>query len=99
MEYQYLGPRRGSNYEQFFYKGRGLRAEVLYRQTIGIDPRTPQEVAEDYNIPLEAVLEAIHYCIHNEDLLRKERERDLDDMRRRGLLTTPPPVAIDEPDA
>ena len=97
MEYKYLGRRTGSNYEQFFFKGRGLRAEVLYRQTIGIDPRTPQQVAEDFDVPLDAVLEAIHYCTHNEDLLRRERERDIENLRRRGLLTPPPALAAEKP--
>ena len=82
-EYKYLGPRYRSNYRQFFYKGRGLRAETLYRETVGIDPRSPEQVAEDFDIPIEAVYEAIHYCTHNEDLLREEREADWADARAR----------------
>lgn len=84
-QYRYLARWRGSNYRQLFYKDRKIRAETLYRQTVGSDPRTPEEVASDYGIPVEAVLEAIHYCTHNEDLLRAERERDFADMRARGL--------------
>jgi hypothetical protein len=99
MKYQYLGRRAGSNYEQLFFNGRGLRAETLYRQTVGNDPRTPQQVAEDFNVPLEAVLEAIHYCTNNDDLLRKERERDIESLRCRGLLGTPTAIATDEPAA
>src|SRR5690348_1568716 len=89
-EYKYLGPRRSSNYRQYFVIGRGgLRAETLYRHTVGREPRTPEEVARDYDLPLEAVLEAIQYCIRNEDLLRKEREEDLADIRARGLDKPP----------
>ena len=76
-EYQYLEPRPCSNYRQLFTKGRKIRAEVLYRQTVGIDPRTPEEVAEDYELPLEMILECIHYCQHNEPLLREDRDREL----------------------
>jgi uncharacterized protein (DUF433 family) len=83
--YQFLEPRRGSNYRQLFVKGRRIRAEVLYRETVGPQPRTPAEVARDFDVPLEAVLEAIHYCEHNEDLLRKERDEDWADIRARGL--------------
>ncbi|HBI44243.1 MAG TPA: hypothetical protein DDY78_15530 [Planctomycetales bacterium] len=75
--YQYLEPRPGSAYRQLFTKGRRLRAEVLYRQTVGIEPRTPEEVAADYDLPLEMILEAIHYCEHNEPLLRQDRDREL----------------------
>lgn len=92
--YQHLEPRRGSNYRQLFIKDRNIRAEVVFRETVGSDSRTPKEVARDFNIPLEAVLEAIHYCEHNEDLLRQEREEDLADIRARGL-DKPPLVPTD----
>jgi hypothetical protein len=87
--YKYLGLWRGSNYRQFFYKGRKIRAETLYRETVGREPRTPQEVAEDYDVPVEAVLEAIDYCTRNEDLLRQEREAEAALIRARGLDKPP----------
>jgi hypothetical protein len=86
MEYKYLDRWPGSRYRQLFYKQRKIRAETLYRATVGPEPRTPEEVAEDYDVPVEAVHEAILYCTHNEDLLRQEREEDLADMRARGLV-------------
>jgi hypothetical protein len=85
MQYKYLDHWLGSNYRQLFYKERKIRAETLYRATVGPEPRTPEEVADDYDVPVEAVREAIHYCTHNEDLLRQELEEGLDDMRARGL--------------
>jgi uncharacterized protein (DUF433 family) len=93
-QYKYLGPWRGSNYRQFFYKDRKIRAETLYRETVGLEPRTPEEVAQDFDVPVEAVYEAIHYCTHNEDLLRQERERELENIRKRGL-DKPPYVPVD----
>ena len=89
--YKYLDRWRGSNYKQLFYKERKIRAEILYLATIGPEPQTPEEVAEDYDVPVEAVHEAIHYCTHNEELLRQELERDLADRRARGL--DKPPLA------
>lgn len=87
--YHHLERRPDSNYKQLFVKGRKLRAEVLYRLTVGIEPRTPAEVARDYDLPLEVVLDAIQYCIENEDLLRQERDRELQWIRRRGLDKPP----------
>jgi uncharacterized protein (DUF433 family) len=87
--YQFLERRPDSNYKQLFVKGRKIRAEVLYRQTVGLEPRTPEEVANGYNLPLEAVLEAIHYCINNEPLLRQERDQELAWIRARGLDKPP----------
>lgn len=75
--YQYLEPRTGTRFRQLFFKGRRLSAEDLYRQTIGEDPRTPEEVAEDFDVPVDAVREAINYCTHHEELLRREREEEL----------------------
>src|SRR5947209_7925051 len=73
-EYKFLKPKRGSRYRQLFF-GR-IRAEVLYRETVGTEPLTPEEVAREYNVPLEAVLEAIDYCVNNGDLLDAERARE-----------------------
>jgi hypothetical protein len=42
-EYQYLKSNRGSRSQQLFF-GR-IRAEVLYRETVGREPLTPEMVA------------------------------------------------------
>ena len=76
VEYKYLKPKPGSNYRQLFV-GR-IRAEILYRETVGPEPLTAEEVAREYGLPVEAVLEAIDYC-HRSDvqqLLDAERARE-----------------------
>jgi uncharacterized protein (DUF433 family) len=87
--YKWLEPRPDSNYRQLFFKGRKLFAQTLYRATVGLEPRTPEETADDYDVPLEAVLEAIDYCRHNEDLLRQERDRELVSIKALGLDKPP----------
>jgi hypothetical protein len=74
-EYQYLKPKRGSRYRQLFVNGR-IMAEVLYRETVGREPLTPAEVAAEYNLPVDAVLEAIHYCEHHPDIPDEDRRRE-----------------------
>src|SRR2546421_9243799 len=74
VDYKYLKPKRGSRYRQLFF-GR-IRAETLYRESVGREPLTPEEVAKEYDVPVEAVLEAIAYCTANEDLLDEERSRE-----------------------
>jgi hypothetical protein len=71
-------------------KGRNIWAEVLYRETIGPEPRTPEQVAEDFEVPLGAVLEALDYCKRNESHLRKERE--LEAIRWREFERKYPPL-------
>jgi hypothetical protein len=67
-----------------------LRAETLYRATIGLEPMTPAEVAEDYSVPVAAVLEAIQYSVQNAVLLQREREEDWDESQARGLVESRP---------
>jgi hypothetical protein len=82
--YSYLEPREGSRYRQYFLKGRGVRAESIYRETVGPDARTAEQVAADFHLPVEAVWEAIEYSEHNEELLRQEREEDWSAIRSWG---------------
>ena len=83
-QYKYLCPKRGSSYQQLYVQGR-IRAEVIYRETVGREPRTPEEVARDYNIPIDAVQEAIAYCVRNKELLDAERAREAASIEARGL--------------
>ena len=90
VDYIYLAPYEGSGYQQYFVKGRSLRAETLFRATVGPEPMTPDEVAQDYDVPEEGVREAIHYCVRNAALLQKEREEDWAESESRGLAAAPP---------
>jgi len=63
-----------------------MRAEVLYRHTVGPEPRTPEEVAEDYDLPVEVVREAVEYSIRNKPLLDAERQRADERLREAGFL-------------
>jgi hypothetical protein len=83
-EYKYLKSKRGSRYRQLFVNGR-IMAEILYRETIGRQPRTPSEVAENYGVPLEAVLEAIHYSQHNAETLNEYRAMEEQSIQAHGL--------------
>lgn len=75
VHYRYLQPKRGSSYQQLFVNGR-IRAEILYRETVGPEPLTPEEVAREYSLPLEAVLEAIDYCQRNPQVLDADRAEE-----------------------
>ena len=78
--YRYLEPRSG-RFRQLFVKGEAYPAERLYRETVGEDPRTPEEVARDFGVPLGAVEEAIEYCRKHDELLRQERAEELERIR------------------
>src|SRR5437588_12979466 len=83
--YQHLEPRPGSNYRQWFLKGRRIRAAVVDEAIHGPDPRTPEEFARDFQVALEAALEALDYAARNRALIEQERDREAADIRARGL--------------
>jgi uncharacterized protein (DUF433 family) len=60
--YKYLARKPRSLYRQLFIKDRWIAARTLYGLSVGQDAMTPDEIAADYELPVEAVLEAIAYC-------------------------------------
>jgi uncharacterized protein (DUF433 family) len=84
-QYQHLEPRAGSQYRQYFLKGRRIRAAVVYEAVHGPDAYTPEEFAREYDVPLAAVCEALDYAANNMTLIEAERDREAADIRARGL--------------
>jgi hypothetical protein len=90
-EYQYLLADYWSPYKGLYLKDpRKIRAEAIYRATVGEEASTPEEVAAHLQIPVEAVHEAIHYCTHNEEFLRGEREKEWADFEKKYPQPKPP---------
>ncbi|MGZ3472475.1 MAG: DUF5615 family PIN-like protein [Isosphaeraceae bacterium] len=50
----------------------------------GPDPFTPEEFASEYQVPLEAVLEALEYVAQNRPLIEQERDHEAGRLRARG---------------
>jgi uncharacterized protein (DUF433 family) len=88
--YRHLEPRPGSNYRQLFLKGRRIRAAVVDEVINGPDPRTAEEFAREYQVPLEAVLEALDYVAENRSFIEQERDHEAARLRARGLLGPAP---------
>ena len=84
-QYQYLAPNPKSAYKQLFIKGTRIRARVLYGQTVNEEPRTVEEVAADYGLPVEAVREAVAYCESNPPEIREDYEREERLMEATGM--------------
>lgn len=89
--YKHLEPRPGSNYRQLFLKDRRIRAAVVDEAIHGPDPYTPEEFSEEYQVSLEAVLEALDYAAQNRLLIEQERAREEAGIRARGLARPAPP--------
>ncbi len=77
VQYKHLAPNTQSAYKQLFVKGTRLRARVLYGCHLSEEePRTVEEIAADYKLPIEAVQEAITYCQSNPPELLEDYRRE-----------------------
>ena len=76
-QWVYLDRKPGSNYRQLFVKGRNIRATTLYGEYMDEEePRTPEQIAADRDLPLAAVQEAIAYCESNPPEIREDWEME-----------------------
>ncbi|MEX2140815.1 MAG: DUF433 domain-containing protein [Pirellulales bacterium] len=99
-QWQYLEHDPKSSYKQLSIKGRRIRARTLYGSYMSEEePRTFEEVAQDYDLPIEAVREAIAYCqtdppeIH-EDFAREEALMEALGMNDPGYTSHPAPRSL-----
>ena len=84
--WKYLARKRNSVYKQLFIKDRRIAARTLYGRFMSDeDPMTPEEIAADYDLPLEAVLEAIEYCKADPPDIREDWEREERLMEATGM--------------
>src|SRR5437660_11758895 len=77
--WKHLAPKPGSHYRQLFVKETRIAAWVLYNYyTPGEDwpGQTPEEIATDFTLSVEAVREAIAYCASNPPELREDWEKE-----------------------
>jgi hypothetical protein len=83
--WKHLGPKSGSVYRQLFVKGRNIAARTLYGAYMSEEePRTPEQIAHDWNLPLDVVREAIAYCKSDPPEIRSDLEREAANAQGRG---------------
>lgn len=74
--WKFLERRPGSSYKQLCIKGKRIWAWTLYCEVMSAkEPRTPEQLAADFEIPLEAVREAIAWCESDPPQLREDFRR------------------------
>jgi len=84
--WKHLVPNPKSKYKQLFVRGTRIRARVLYGFFMSDEePMTPQAIAADFGLPLEAVQEAIAYCQNDPPEIRKDFEREERIMEATGM--------------
>ena len=79
-DWKYLAPKPGSHYRQLFVNGTRIAARVLYGYYVpGEDwpGQTIEEIATGFDLPIEAVREAVAYCETDPAEVREDLARDV----------------------
>ena len=91
----HLAPKPGSVYRQLFVRGRNIAARTLYGLFVSEEePRSPEQIAVDYDLPLDAVLEAIAYCERDPVEIREDWEREEATSQARGDANPQSPTRV-----
>ena len=101
-QWKYLERDPKSSYKQLSIKGRPIHARTLYGLHVNAeDPMTIEELAADWNLPVEAVEEAIGYCRSKppeieEDFRYDEMRMELRGMNRPDYNGKPKPLTAED---
>lgn len=77
---------------QLSIKGRDLLAATVWRDMVA-NAMTPDQAAENWDLPLAAIQEVLQYCEANPDLLRLEAEEERYRLREKGVSFEPSSTA------
>ncbi|MEL6353083.1 MAG: DUF433 domain-containing protein [Cyanobacteria bacterium J06627_28] len=90
--WRFLEPRTDTWRKQLYFRGKRLRASSVYFEMLA-NKMTPEEAAEDWELSLEAVLEAVEYCEMHEELIAAEAQRERASLDGCDALLKPPTAA------
>jgi uncharacterized protein (DUF433 family) len=85
VTYRYLEPRPHSWRKQLWIKGRNMTVWQLLCW-MWANKMTPEEVAQGFNLPVDAVYEALDYYAKHRELLESEAEEEERRLGDKGLL-------------
>ena len=83
-EWKYLSPRSKSSKQQLFFKGKRLSAANVWLDMLA-NNQTIEEAADNWDLPVEAVQEAVRYCEQNSELLTQEAETEKQSLETSGI--------------
>jgi len=73
--WQYLIARPHAWRKQLYIKGRKLLASTIWRDMTA-NQMSPEQAAENWDLPLSAIYEAIHYYQNHQELLKLEADEE-----------------------
>ena len=87
-QWQYLEQRPHPWRKQLYIKGKRIKASVIYSDAI-VNEETPEETAENWDLPLEAIAEVIKYCESHQELLKQEAAEGRRLLEEKGVRVDP----------
>ncbi|MGH7966864.1 MAG: hypothetical protein ACRERD_34415, partial [Candidatus Binatia bacterium] len=74
---------------ELFVYGTGVRTSTIWHDRY-ISRFSPDQIAKDRDIPLEAVYEALAYCQEHWERICREKDRERQRLERQGFFTAYP---------
>jgi len=90
--YEHLEARPHPWRRQIYLRGRNMTVGQLVA-TMNANKLSPEEAAEDMDLPLAQVQEALAYHETNRDLVNTELREERHYLQDKGYLIEPPPVS------
>ena len=87
-QWHYLEQRPHPWRRQLYLRGRKQRASTLW-VNLTVNGMTPEEAADNWDLPLAAIHEIIEYCEANQSLLKQEAEEERRRLEARGVRLEP----------
>jgi uncharacterized protein (DUF433 family) len=89
-EYRHLEQRPDKRSQELFVRGVGVRASTIWHDRY-VSRRSPAQIAQDRDIPLEAVYDALAYCQEHWETICREKDSESERLRQRGFFDHPCP--------
>jgi uncharacterized protein (DUF433 family) len=86
--WQYLVARPHAWRKQLYIKGHKLLASTIWRDMTA-NGMSPEQAAENWDLLLSAIYEAIHYCQNHQELLKLEADEERYRLEIKGVQIEP----------
>lgn len=87
-QWQYLVERQHPWRRQLYIKGQKLRAFSVWQDML-VNDMTPEEAADNWDLPLAAIHEVIRYCESHQELLKMEADEERYRLEEQGVSLEP----------
>lgn len=91
VQWKYLVERPHPWRRQLYVKGRRLLASTVWQDMLA-NELSVEQTAENFSVPVDAVLEIIRYCETNQELLQMEADEERRRLEEKGVMIEPMPA-------